>query len=63
MYYTVEEANRFKELDLIYRASEELQAEVPDIVQQAMIKAITKKVKCQKAKWLSEETLKIAEKN
>ena len=59
----MEEANRFEELDLIYRVSEELQAEVPDIVQQAMIKAITKKVKCQKAKWLSEETLKIAEKN
>jgi len=54
-------ANRFKELDLIFRISEELQAEVPDIVQQVMIKAITKKMKCQKAKWLSEEALKIAE--
>ena len=55
-------ANRFKELDLIFRISEELQAEVPDIVQQVMIKAITKKMKCQKAKWLSEEALQISEK-
>ena len=59
--YTVEVTNRFKELDLIFRISEELQAEVPDIVQQVMIKAITKEMKCQKAKWLSEEALKIAE--
>ena len=57
----MEVANRFKELDLIFRISEELQAEVPDIVQQVMIKAITKEMKCQKAKWLSEEALKIAE--
>ena len=58
----MEVTNRFKELDLIYRVPEELQAEIPDIVQQGMIKAITKKMKCQKAKWLSEEALKIAEK-
>ena len=57
----MEVANRFKELDLIFRISEELQAEVPDIVQQVMIKAITKEMKCQKAKWLSEEALKIEE--
>ena len=58
----MEVTNRFKELDLIYRVPEELQTEIPDIVQQGMIKAITKKMKCQKAKWLSEEALKIAEK-
>ena len=36
--------------------------EVHDIVQEAMIKTIPKKKKCKKAKWLSEETLQIAEK-
>ena len=34
--------------------------EVHDIVQEAVIKTITKKKKCKKAKWLSEEALKIA---
>ena len=41
---------------------EELWTEVRDIVQEAVIKTIPKKKKCKKAKWLSEETLKIAEK-
>ena len=41
---------------------EELQAEVCDIVQKAVIKNIPKKKKCKKAKWLSEEALQIAEK-
>ena len=36
--------------------------EVHDAIQEAMIKTIPKKKKCEKAKWLSEETLKIAEK-
>ena len=35
---------------------------VRDIVQEAVIKTIPKKKKCKKAKWLSEETLQIAEK-
>ena len=35
---------------------------VHDIVQEAVIKAIPKKKKCKKAKWLSEEALQIAEK-
>ena len=35
---------------------------VYDIVQEAVIKTIPKKKKCKKAKWLSEEALKIAEK-
>ena len=34
--------------------------EVPDIVQEAVIKAIPKKKKCKKAKWLSEEGLQRA---
>ena len=36
--------------------------EVHDIVQETVIKTIPKKKKCQKAKWLSEEALQIAEK-
>ena len=36
--------------------------EVCDIVQEAGIKTIPKKKKCKKAKWLSEESLQIAEK-
>ena len=39
---------------------EELWTEVRDIVQEAAIKTIPKKKKCKKAKWLSEEGLKIA---
>ena len=41
---------------------EELRTEVPDIVQEAVIKTIPKKKKCKKAKWLSEEALQIAQK-
>ena len=41
---------------------EELWTEVPNIVQEAVTKAISKKKKCKKAKWLSEEALQIAEK-
>ena len=40
----------------------ELWIEVCDIVQEAGIKTIPKKMKCRKAKWLSEGALKIAEK-
>ena len=54
--------NRFKELDLIDRVSEELWTEVHDTVQEAVIKTIPKKKKCKKAKWLSEEALQTAEK-
>ena len=53
--------NRFKGLDLIDRVPEELWMEVCDIVQEA-VKTISKKKKCKKAKWLSEEALQIAEK-
>ena len=41
---------------------EELWTEVHDIVQEAVIKTIPKKMKCKKEKWLSEEALQIAEK-
>ena len=39
---------------------EELWMEVCDIVQEAMIKTISKKKKCKKAKLVSEEALQIA---
>ena len=41
---------------------EEVWMEVPDIVQEAVIKTIPKKKKCKKSKWLSEEALEIDEK-
>ena len=48
--YTVEVTNRFKGLDLIDRAPEELWTEVHDIVQEVVIKTIPKKKKCKTAK-------------
>jgi len=58
----VEETNRLKgQTDLIDRVPEELWTEVPDIVQEAVIKTIPKEKKFKKAKWLSEESLQIAE--
>ena len=53
--------NRFNGLDLIDRVPDELWTEVHDIVQEAVIKTIAKK-EMQKAKWLFEEALQIAEK-
>ena len=53
---------RFKGLDLIDRLPEELWMEVRDTAQEAVIKTISKKMKCKKAKWLSKEALHIAEK-
>ena len=41
---------------------EELWTEVCDIVQEAVIKSVPKKKKCQKGKWLSEEAWQIVEK-
>ena len=54
--------NRFKGLDLIDRVPEELWTEVHDIIQEVMIKTISKKKKCKKANLLSKEALQIAEK-
>ena len=48
--YTVEVINRFKGLDLIDRVPEELRTQVDDIVQEAVIQAITKRKKCKKGK-------------
>ena len=56
----MEVTTRFKVLYLIDRVPEELWMEVGDIIQEAGIKAIPKKKKCKKAKWLSEEALQIA---
>ena len=58
--YTVEVRNRFKGRDLKDRVPDELWTEVCDIVQEIGIKTIPKKKKYKKAKWLSEEALKIA---
>ena len=58
--YTVEVKNRFKGLDLIDRVPEQLWMEVRDIVEEAVIKTIPRKKKCNKAKWLSEEALQMA---
>ena len=58
----MEVTKRCKGLDLTDRVPEELWTEVRDIVQEAVIKNISKKKKCKKAKWLSEEALQIAEK-
>ena len=59
---TIEVTNRLKGLNMINRVPEELWTEVRDIVQEVVIKTITKKKKCKKTKWLSEEALQIAEK-
>ena len=56
----MEVRNRFKGLDLIDRVPDELWMEVRDIVQEIGIKTIPMEKKCKKAKWLSEEALKIA---
>ena len=43
--YTVEARNRVKGLDMLDRVPDELWTEVPDIVQKAGIKTLTKKNK------------------
>ena len=53
--------NRFKELDLVDRVPEELWTYVHNIVQEVVSKTIPNKSKCEKAKWLFEEVLQIAE--
>ena len=58
--YTVEVTNRFKGLDVTDRVPDQLWMEIPDIVQEADIRTITKNKKCKKAKWLSEQALQIA---
>ena len=58
--YTVEVRNRLKGLDLKDRVTDELWTKVWNTVQETGIKTIPKKKKWKKAKWLSEETLRIA---
>ena len=53
----MEVTNRFKRLDTV---PEELWTEVCEFVQETGIKTISKKKKCKKAKWLSEEVLQTA---
>ena len=53
--------NRFKELEFVNSVPEELGMEVHNIVQESANKTIPKKKKSKKEKWLSEETLQIAE--
>ena len=48
--YTVEVRNRFEGSDVTDRVPEKLWTEVHDIVQEAVIKTISKKKKCKKAK-------------
>ena len=57
----MEVTNRFKGLNLIDRVPEELWTEVQNILQEAVIKTFSKKKKCIKVKWLSEEALQITE--
>jgi len=54
--------NIFKGLDLIECLKNYVWKEVHNTVQDVVIKTISKEKKCKKAKWLSEEALKIAEK-
>ena len=49
--YTMEVMNIFKGLDQVYRVPEELWTEVHNIVQEAVIKTISKKKKCKKKKY------------
>ena len=58
----MEVRNRFKGLDLTDRVPDELWNEIRDIVQETGIKTIPIEKKCKKAKWLSGDALKIAEK-
>ena len=57
--YAVEVTKRFMGLDQI--ECQKSYGQVPNIVQEAVIKSIPKKKKCKKAKWLPEEDLQTAE--
>ena len=56
----MEVTNTSKGSDLIVRVPEEIWMEVHDIVQEAVIKIVSMKKRCKKAKWLSVEALKKA---
>ena len=57
----MEVINRFKGSYLAHRLPEKLWIEVHNIVEEAVTKTIPKRQKYRKAKWLSKEALKIAE--
>ena len=57
----MEVMNRFKGLDLVDKMPKELCTEVCNTVQEVVTKTIPKKMKCKKAKRLSEDSLYIAE--
>ena len=57
----MEVSNRFRGLELVNSVLEELWTEVCNIVQEAADKTIPKRKKRRNAKWLSEESLQIAE--
>ena len=59
--YTVEVINPFNRLDLVDRVPQEVWMEMHNIVQKAVTNTIPQKKKGQKAKWLPEEVLQIAE--
>ena len=50
---------RFKGLDLVDRAPEELWTEILNIAQEEGTKTIPKNKECKKTEWLSEEALQI----
>ena len=56
----MEVTNKFKGLNRIDKVPKEQWTEVCDIVQETLIKTISKKNKCKKEKWLSEEALQTA---
>ena len=56
--YTIEVTNRLKKIDLTDRVPDELQTEVHDIVQEAVIKTIPKKKKYKKGKMVVVGSLK-----
>ena len=58
----MEVTSRFKGLVLIDRVPEDLWTQVCNTLQEVVNKTIPKKKKCNKAKWLSEKALQIAEK-
>ena len=55
------EGDKCKVLDLVNKVPEELWTEIHNIVQEAANKAIPKKKKRKKAKWLSEKAVQIAD--
>ena len=60
--YTVEVRNKIPGIRSDRQSAWRTMDSIRDIVQKAVIKTISKKKKCKRAKWLSEEALQIADK-